>query len=81
MFNSNYKRCHFFNFISSMFSILSAFQLGIFITIKNNTNLYFAFIYLLIAIIFCIYGSKYFDKTYQLKKNAKIEFTKQNKNK
>lgn len=79
MFNSNYKRYNFYSCLSSLFSILSAFQLGIFITIKNNTNLYFAFIDLLIAIIFCIFGSKYFNRTYQLKKNAKKEFTKENK--
>jgi len=74
MLNSNFKRYHFFSFISSMFSILSSFQLGIFFSIKNNTNLYFAFIYLLLAIIFCIYGCKYFNKTFQLKKNAKRDF-------
>lgn len=81
MFNSIYKRYNLFNFLAFMFFGYSAINIGIFITNNNTKFLLVSIIYILLCFIFAIYETKYFNKTYQLKKNAKKEFTKENKNK
>lgn len=81
MLNTNYKRYNFYSFLSSLFSLMSMFQLGIYFATKNSTNAYFFIIIGLTAMLWYIYSSIYFNKTYQLKKNAKKEITKENNNK
>lgn len=78
-FNTKLKRYDFLSFMCIGFAMLCMLQFGIFIATNNYFNLSFAIYDLLLSIIFEIHSDKYFKLTYQLKKNAKKEITKENK--
>lgn len=78
-FNTNLKRFNLFNYLSTFLLIFCFFFFGRFCVIKLYLDLSFSIYCFLLSIIFAIYTDKYYDKTYQLKKNAKKEITKENK--
>ncbi|MBE5757332.1 MAG: hypothetical protein E7345_00160 [Clostridiales bacterium] len=55
-------------------------QVGVFSVTSNKINALIGCIDFLLSVIFAMRYAKYFNKTYQLKKNAKKEITKENKN-
>lgn len=78
-FNTNLKRFNLFNYLSIFlfaFGVVFCARFGV---TQLYLDLSFSIYSFLSSIIFTIYSEKYFDKTYQLKKNAKKEITKENK--
>ena len=81
MLSSNFKRYEFFTFIAGLFFMAVAFMLGRYSICKIDIILLYVLIFALVGVIFFIYSEKYFNLTYQLKKNSKKEFAKKNERK
>lgn len=79
MFNTNLKRFNLFNILSFWFFGNCAYYLGLSVQAESFTAFLVSLVAFLLCIIFSIFENKYFNRTYQLKKNAKKEFVKQNK--
>lgn len=81
MLNTNFKRYNLFNILAFIFFGECAYYLGVFAFNHDIKFLLISIIQFLVCILFGMVENHYFNKTYQLKKNAKKEFTKENKNK